>query len=237
MNLPFANREEAGVELADLLERRMIGTADTIVLALPRGGVPVAAKVAEKLDADLDVLIVRKLGLPGQPELAMGAIASGGVRVMNADVLGFSGVSSAEIETVVAREQAELERRLKSYRGARPLPSLRDRRVILVDDGIATGATMFAAIEVLRGQKPAEIIVAVPVAPPDTVLRLQDRVDEVVCLAIPSAFFGVGQWYRDFSQTTDAQVRELLDRAWRCRSARAAMTQPNLAAPAGELRQ
>jgi putative phosphoribosyl transferase len=229
MNVSFADRLAAGRALADALthygETRYGQTRDwragtALVLALPRGGVPVADQVAQRLNADLDVMIVRKLGLPGQEELAMGAIASGDVRVLNREVLHFGGIDEAALERVTAHERAELERRQRAYRGDRPWPRIEGRRVILVDDGIATGATMLAAVGAVRKQQPQEIIVAVPVAPADTVHRFRDEADSVVCLATPAPFFGVGQWYRDFSQTSDEEVCALLAAAWRREAAR-----------------
>jgi putative phosphoribosyl transferase len=188
---------------------------DVLVLALPRGGVPVAAEIAAAFGAELDLMIVRKLGAPGQPELAMGAIASGGVRVLNRDVITSLGITDHAIEEVARREQQELERREHAYRGARPRPAVAGRCVILVDDGVATGATMRAGIEALRRQKPAKLVVAVPVAPPDTVAQLRGVADDVVCLATPKVFWAIGQWYVEFSQLTDEDVRERLEQAWK----------------------
>jgi putative phosphoribosyl transferase len=209
----FANRAEAGKILAAKLEtpaRR----ANTIVLALPRGGVPVAFEIAERLDAPLDVLIVRKLGVPGQKEFAFGAIASGGARVLNEEIIRALRLPESVIEKVTRREQAELERRERLYRGARPFPDLRGQTVIIVDDGLATGATMKAAIRALKTEKPKEIIVAVPVGSSDTCRRLRSEADVwCVCAVTPEPFYGVGMWYEDFSQTTDAEVIELLNRA------------------------
>jgi predicted phosphoribosyltransferase len=183
------------------------------VLALPRGGVPVAFEVAEALHAPLDIFLVRKLGVPGHEELAMGAIATGGVRVLNEDVVGYLNINDEVIERVAAREQRELERRERVYRGGRAAPDVRGRTVILVDDGLATGSTMRAAAAALRLQRPARIIVAVPVAAPQTCDEFRTEVDEIVCAATPEPFRGVGLWYEDFSQTTDEEVRELLARA------------------------
>jgi putative phosphoribosyl transferase len=185
------------------------------VLALPRGGVPVAAEIAAALGAELDLMIVRKLGAPGQTELAMGAIASGGVRVLNRDVIASLGIKETAIEEVARREQQELERREHAYRGERPRPAIEGHCVILVDDGIATGATMRAGIEALRRLKPAKIVVAVPVAPPDTVARLRNVADEVVCLATPEPFWAIGQWYVEFPQLSDETVRQALAEAWK----------------------
>lgn len=186
---------------------------DVLVLALPRGGVPVAAEVARVLGAELDVFLVRKLGVPGYPELAFGAIASDGVRVLNDDVVRAMHVTPETIEAVTSAEQQTLERREREYRGDRPRPAIEGRTVILVDDGLATGATMRAAIAAVRRRQPHRIIVAVPVAPPETCSELAAEVDEMVCLLTPAAFFGVSAWYDDFSQTTDYEVRELLESA------------------------
>lgn len=210
----FRNRVAAGRELAAELNRQLSERADTLVLALPRGGVPVALEVAQALNAELDLLIVRKLGLPGHEELAMGAIASDGVRVLNDDVLLIGSVSDEALAEVTRREQRELERRERAYRGARPYPSLQGRRVILIDDGIATGATMAAAIAAVRSRGPFEVIVAVPVAPPDVVSRLRSSADQVFALLTPEPFYAIGPWYRDFSQTEDEEVQVLLSLAW-----------------------
>jgi predicted phosphoribosyltransferase len=183
-----------------------------IVLGLPRGGVPVAFEVAQRLGAPLDVFVVRKLGVPGFEELAAGAIASGGVRVLNEDVVRALPNAEQAIESVTARETAELERREQKYRDGRPAPELRDRIVILVDDGLATGATMRAAVKALRHSGTAKIVVAVPVGPPDTCREVEHEADETVCLSTPEFFQAVGQYYEDFSQTTDEEVRELLAR-------------------------
>ena len=207
--VPIPNRQTAGQVLAEALKSQA-GRDDVIVLALPRGGVPVAAEIARALDAPLDVMLVRKLGVPGYPELAMGAIASGGVRVMNDEVVRYSGAGEADIEAVVEAEGRELARRERVYRGDRPWPDLKGRCVILVDDGLATGATMHAAIDAVRAQQPGRIVVAVPVAPPDTVRALEPLVDEVVCPLQPESFMAIGQWYRDFTQTSDAEVLGLL---------------------------
>jgi putative phosphoribosyl transferase len=216
LNRQFANRAEAGRILGEELRAR--GHADragTLVLALPRGGVPVAFEVARALQAPLDVFLVRKLGLPGHEELAMGAIASGGVRVLNPDVVRGFGVPEAAVERVARAELAELDRRDREYRGGRPPVDARGRDVILIDDGLATGSTMRAAAAALRRQAPARITVAVPVAADATCDEFRDEVDEVVCAMTPEPFRAVGLWYADFSQTTDAEVRELLARAAR----------------------
>jgi predicted phosphoribosyltransferase len=186
---------------------------DVVVLALPRGGVPVAFEVARALHAPLDVFVVRKLGLPGHEEVAMGAIATGGVRILNEDVVRRLGISEAVIEAVTGRERRELERRERLYRGGRPAPDVRRSTVILVDDGLATGSTMRAAIAALRKHGPARIVVAVPVGAPETCAEFQAEADETVCAVMPEPFHAVGQWYRDFSQTTDEEVHELLERA------------------------
>lgn len=180
------------------------------MLGLPRGGVPVAYQVAEALNAPLDVFLVRKLGAPGQPELAMGAIASGGVRVLNQGVVQGLNVSQRQVERVTEREREELERRERAYRGARKRLELKGRVVILVDDGLATGASMRAAVQAVRAQEPAKIVVAVPTGAPQTCRAFEREVDEVVCVLTPQPFMGVGAWYRDFSQTTNDEVRSLL---------------------------
>ena len=208
----FPNREEAGRLLAGKLEK-YAGRNDVIVLGLPRGGVPVAYEVAQRLGVPLDVFIVRKLGVPGFEELAAGAIASGGVRVLNEDVLRALPKADQVIESVTAKETAELERREKSYRDDRPAPELRDRVVILVDDGLATGATMRAAVKALRQRGVGEIVVAVAVGPPDTCREFEDEADETICASAPEFFQAVGQYYEDFSQTSDEEVRDLLARA------------------------
>jgi putative phosphoribosyl transferase len=196
------------------------GRDDVIVLGLPRGGVPVAYEVAKRLRALLDVFIVRKLGVPGFEELAAGAIASGGVRVLNEDVIRALPNADEAIESVTAKETAELQRREQEYRDGRPAPELRDLVIILVDDGLATGATMRAAVKALRQRGVAKIVVAVPVGPPDTCREFEDEADETVCASTPEFFQAVGQYYEDFSQTSDEEVRELLARAAHERSAR-----------------
>ena len=212
MERAFPNRAEAGRLLAEKLEK-YADRNDVIVLGLPRGGVPVAYEVAKSLRVPLDVFIVRKLGVPGFEELAAGAIASGGVRVLNEDVLRALPNADEIIESVTAKETAELERREKSYRDDRPAPELRDRVVILVDDGLATGATMHAAVKALRQRDVAKIVVAVPVGPPDTCREFEDEADETICATAPEFFQAVGQYYEDFSQTSDEEVRDLLARA------------------------
>ncbi|MEU1628935.1 phosphoribosyltransferase [Streptomyces sp. NPDC020096] len=207
----FYDRLDAGRRLAERLAH-LRGT-DVVVLGLPRGGVPVAAHVAEALGAPLDVCVVRKLGAPFQPELAMGAIGEGGVRVINDEVVGLERVSERELAEVEKRERAELARRARQYRGDRPRLDIRGRTVIVIDDGIATGATARAACRIARAQGAARVILAVPVAPPDRIVPLQQDADELVCLETPYDFFGVGQFYADFSQTTDEEVMACLARA------------------------
>ena len=214
MTRRFRDRAEAGQLLAQKL-KDYAHQPDVIVLALPRGGVPVACEVARALGAPIDVFVVRKLGTPGHAELAMGAIATGGVRVLNSDVIRLMRIPEETIDTVSAEEQQEMERRERAYRGARPALDLKNRTLILVDDGLATGSTMHAAVAALRRQRPAKIVVAVPVGPPSTLREFANEADEVVCLLAPDEpFGGVGQWYLDFSQTTDDEVRELLHRAY-----------------------
>ncbi|GGX53105.1 phosphoribosyltransferase [Saccharospirillum salsuginis] len=212
----FKNRVSAGQELAQAVLDRLEPDKDDyfLVLALPRGGVPVAFEVAQKLGAELDLMVVRKLGLPWHSELAMGAIASGGIRILNEDVVRGSGVSEASIDQVQQDEEKELKRRETAYRGDRPMPTIQGRRVIIVDDGIATGATMKAAVQGVRSRKPADITVAVPVAPPETLSALRDLADDVVCVLAPDMMNAIGAWYVDFNQTSDDEVRELLNRAW-----------------------
>ena len=212
METTFPNRAEAGRRLAEKLEQ-YAGRDDVIVLGLPRGGVPVAYEVAQRLRVPLDVFIVRKLGVPGFEELALGAIASGGVRVLNDDVVRALPNANQLIESITARETAELERREQAYRDGRPAPELPGRTVILVDDGLATGATMRAAVAALRQLGAARIVVAVPVGAADTCRELKEEVDETVCTMAPEWFQAVGQFYEDFSQTSDEEVRELLTRA------------------------
>ena len=208
----FRDRTEAGRLLAARLEK-YAGKLDVVVLALPRGGVPVAFEVTRALHAPMDVFIVRKLGVPGHEELAMGAVASGGVRVLNDHIVAGLGIPEYAIEAVVNWETEELKRRERLYRGNRPPPAVRGKTVILVDDGLATGSTMLAAVQALRQQGPARIVVAVPVASTDTCELMKDYVDEIVCAATPEPFYAVGRWYEDFSQTTDEEVRELLARS------------------------
>jgi predicted phosphoribosyltransferase len=214
MSIPYRDRSEAGQALARRLAS-YAGRPDVIVLALPRGGVPVAYEVARELDAPLDVFVVRKLGVPGHEELAMGAIASGGVMVVNRPVVEALGLRDRDIDAVAERELAELERRERLYRGHRPPLELQGRTVIVVDDGLATGASMRAAVQALKKLSPARIVVAVPVGSAETCASLRERVDEVVCAATPEPFRAVGVWYENFDQTSDAEVHELLDRAAR----------------------
>jgi putative phosphoribosyl transferase len=214
----FADRSHAGRFLA----RRLVAYAqrpDVRVLGLPRGGVPVAFEVARALGAPLDVFVVRKLGVPGHEELAFGAIASGGARVLNEEIVRMLPLSWQTIERVSREEERELARRERLYRGSRPAPRLGGRTAILVDDGLATGSSMRVAVEALRSGSPAAIVVAVPIAPPSTCAELAREVDDIVCALTPEPFIAVGAWYEDFSQTTDEEVRELLDRAERDRAA------------------
>jgi putative phosphoribosyl transferase len=212
IELPYKNRVDAGRCLA----RSLLAFADrpdVVVLGLPRGGVVVAFEVAQALRAPLDVMVVRKLGVPGQEEFALGAVSTGGVRVLDHRLIATLGVPSEIIEALTCKERAEVERRERLYRGYRPPLKVAGQVVILVDDGVATGSTTRAALSALRQQTPARIIVAVPVAPASVCKELRDEVDCVVCLAQPEKFFAVGQWYWNFSQTTDDEVRELLRRA------------------------
>jgi putative phosphoribosyl transferase len=209
MKTQFRNRTEAGELLAGKL-KQYANRTDVLVLALPRGGVPVASVVAQRLRAPLDVLIVRKLGVPGHEELAMGAIAGGGVRVLNRGVIGSLRITDEAIEAAVARETAELERREQDYRHGRPMPTIRGRTVILVDDGIATGSTVRAAIGVLRSQQAQRIVVATPTISAATCRAMKDEADEIAAVLVPEDFYGVGQFYEDFSQTTDEEVQALL---------------------------
>jgi predicted phosphoribosyltransferase len=213
MNPPyFRDRSEAGRLLAERL-RSYASYPNVIVLALPRGGVPVGYEVAKALGAPLDVFLVRKLGVPGYQELAMGAVASGGVRVLNDHVVQGLQIPEYVINAVAAWEQQELARRERVYRDDRPEPDVKGRNVILVDDGLATGSTMLAAIQALRQQQPARIVMAVPTAPSETCQQMRAQVDDLVCAITPEPFYSVGLWYADFSQTTDEEVRELLARS------------------------
>lgn len=218
MTAQFHDRGEAGRQLAARLGA-YAHRDDVIVLALPRGGVPVGAEVASALDAPLDVFVVRKLGVPGHEELAMGAIASGGVRVIDEYIVAQLGVSDEQVRRITEREQAELERRERQYRDDLPLPDLTGRTVILVDDGLATGATMRAAVQAVRAARPAKVVVAVPVGARDTCASLRQIADDVVCPVTPDPFLAVGIWYADFDQTTDEEVEELLARTRRAHTA------------------
>ncbi|HEU5198467.1 MAG TPA: phosphoribosyltransferase [Ktedonobacterales bacterium] len=208
----FYNRTEAGRALAAAL-MAYAQRPDVLVLGLPRGGVAVAYEVARALQVPLDLLLVRKLGVPGQEELALGALASGEVRVLNERVIHELAIPESIIEAATANAERELMRRERLYRGHRPAPQVQGRVIILVDDGVATGATMQAAIMVIRRQHPARLVVAIPVAPPSVYEEIQAQVDELVCLMTPEVFMGVGVWYEDFSQLTDRQVRTLLEQA------------------------
>lgn len=208
----FLNRRDAGMMLAQkLLE--YADNPDVIILALPRGGVPVAYEVALALGAPLDVWLVRKLGLPGQEELAIGAIASGGIQILNRDIIHALSLEPEVIQNIVDRELQELQRREEQYRGKRPAPQVHDRIVLLIDDGLATGASMLAAVTALRTKHPARIVVAVPAAAPQAISILRPKVDEILAILSPDPFEGVGKWYNDFSQTTDEEVQQLLDEA------------------------
>jgi putative phosphoribosyl transferase len=208
----FNDRKEAGKLLAAQLDT-YANQQDVIVLALPRGGVPVGFEIAQALHAPLDVIVVRKLGVPGQEELAMGAIATGGVRILNNDVVQFLDIPNEMIDKIAANEQQELERRERLYRGDHPAYDVHGRTVILVDDGIATGATMHAAVAAIKQRQPTHIIIAVPTAAPSTCDEFAAEVDELVCVIRPEPFIAVGYWYRQFSQTSDEEVRSLLEQA------------------------
>jgi predicted phosphoribosyltransferase len=217
----FADRFDAGRLLASKL-RSFANRSGVAVLALPRGGVPVGFEVAKALNAPLDVFVVRKLGLPGQEELAMGAIASGGVCVLNEDLVRALGIPNELIDAVAAKEEQELERREHLYREGRPALAVQGRSVILVDDGLATGSSMRVAVMALKRKKPAQIVVAVPVGAPATCAEIESEVDQIVCVATPEPFRSVGEWYGDFSQTSDEEVRDLLRRAGTFPAARTA---------------
>ena len=208
----FTDRRHAGRVLASRLTK-YAGRDDVIVLALPRGGVPVAYEVASALNAPMDVFLVRKLGTPGHRELAMGAIASGGVRVVNEDVVRWYGISEAAIDRIAREEQEELERRERAYRDDRPAPDLTNKIVVLIDDGLATGSTMRAAAQAVQAHRPARVVIAVPVGAPQTCAELAVSADEVICARMPEPFSAVGQWYLNFEQTDDAEVRELLQKS------------------------
>jgi putative phosphoribosyl transferase len=210
----FTDRVEAGRMLAERL-KAYSNRKDVTVLGIPRGGVPVAFEIAEALGAQLDVFVARKLGVPGQEELAFGAIASGGVRVLDPEIVGALGISNFDIEEVTVRERKELERRERLYRGVRAPLDIGGRTAILVDDGIATGSSIRAAISALRHLHPARLVVAAPVAPLSTCARLQQEVDDLVCVDMPKSFRAIGEFYEDFSQVTDQEVIDLLRRSWR----------------------
>ena len=210
----FQDRRDAGRQLASALDG-YAGRADAVVLALPRGGVPVGYEIARALGVPLDVLVVRKLGVPGQPELAMGAIASGGIRVIDRRIVETIGIPDRVLEAASERERAELERRERAFRGDRPPRDIRDRIAIVVDDGLATGSTMRAALDAVRTRGPARVVCAVPVAPPETCAALRQHADEMICLVTPPDMYAVGLWYEDFAQTEDDEVRALLDAAAR----------------------
>ena len=212
----FANRTSAGKELA-LHLRRYANREDVIVLGAPRGGIPVAFEVATELGAPLDVFVLRKLGVPDREEFAFGAIASGGVRIIDRNTVESLGITGLDIERVTRAEKQELERRERAYRGGRPPLDVRGLTVILIDDGIATGSSMRAAIRALRQLKPGRIVLAVPVAPASTCGQLRFEADELVCIETPEPFYGVGQFYGDFSQVSDREVKELLENASRQR--------------------
>lgn len=213
MQLPIPDRETAGRELASALETYR-DREKLVVLALPRGGLPVAAEIARRLESELDLMTVRKLGMPGQKEVAMGAIARDGARVLNEEMIGSDLITERALEEVTEVERRELERREHAYRGSRPWPELEGATAILVDDGLATGATMRAAIEGLKPYKPRETVVAIPVAPKEPLAELRKRANEVVCLETPSDFRGIGQWYVSFDQVEDEEVEGILGEFW-----------------------
>jgi len=210
---PFRDRAEGGRALGRLLAPRFGGRDDVIVLALPRGGVPVAEQVAQALRAPLDVFLVRKLGVPGREELAMGAIATGGTRVVNREVVSALGIEDDAIDAVASSEAVELARRAQAFRGDRPDPDVSGKTVVVVDDGLATGSTMRAAVAALRQQGPSRIVVAVPVGAAETCTEFRAEADDVVCARTPDPFYAVGLWYGDFGQTSDEEVRDLLELA------------------------
>lgn len=213
VRVPYRDREEAGRVLAAKLQF-LHARPDAIVLALPRGGVPLGHAIARALGVALDLMLVRKLGVPGHEELAAGAIAMGGVEVLNDEVVQGCGLRRDDLDTIARRERAELDRRARAYRGARPMPLLTGRCVVLVDDGFATGATMSAAVRACRAQGALRVVVAVPVAPPDAVARLRGEADQVICPVIPFDFAAIGQYYDDFHQVSDEEVRALLGELW-----------------------
>lgn len=207
----FQNRQDAGRQLAERLTHYR--NESPLVLAIPRGGVPIGYEIARKLNAPLDVLVVRKLGAPGNPERGIGAIGSGGVCVLDRDATNYLGVTDAQLDQILATEHAELERRIHRFRGDRPLPNVQDRTVIVVDDGLATGVTAQAAIEILRRQCPQKIVLAVPVAPAETVEAFRSEVDDLVCLYTPYDLQAIGRWYVTFEQLSDEEVLTWLERA------------------------
>lgn len=214
MDMTFADRAEAGRRLVARLGS-YVGRGDVLVLGIPRGGVVVAAEVAQALGAPLDVFLSRKLGVPGQEELAFGALASGGLRVLDQDLIGELNISNAQIERITEQVKAELERRERAYREGRTAPAVEGKAILLVDDGIATGSSTMAAIKTLRQMRPSSLVLAVPVAPASTCRRLREYVDELVCVYTPERFYAIGQFYDDFAQVTDEQVIEILRRAAR----------------------
>jgi len=229
----FLNREDAGRQLAALLGH--LRDAAPMVLALPRGGVPVGYEIARELDAPLDVFLVRKIGAPGHRELGIGAVAQGGLTILNESAIAMLGVSQQAIDQITAEETAELERRLRRFRGDQPPVDVRGRTVILVDDGLATGVSAAAAIRALQRLEPARIILAVPVCAPETAESLRPEVDSIVCVQMPENFLAVGYWYRNFEQTTDEEVVDLLEKARRMHQAPAAP--PSAAPPANPATQ
>ena len=213
MKTRFRDRAEAGQLLAEQLKPTYGNRSDVLVLGLPRGGLPVAFEVAQALNAPLDVCLVRKLGVPGHKELAMGAIADHDAMVLNSETVQLLGISQRAIERAAASERVELERRDRAYRGDRPAPSLKNRTIILIDDGVATGSTLKAALSVIKQQQPKELVIAVPVASPKICRELETKVDELVCLLTPESLQAISLWYENFSQTTDEEVRRFLERA------------------------
>ncbi|HXQ79639.1 MAG TPA: phosphoribosyltransferase family protein [Thermoplasmata archaeon] len=209
--VPLPDRKTAGERLADRLVRYR--DQSPVVLALPRGGVPVAFEVAQRLGAPLDILIVRKVGAPSNPEYGLGAVVEGGSRFLDEPRIRAAGYTLRDLGPTIAREVAEVERRAEEYRGGKPAEELRDRTVILVDDGVATGGTVLAALRAVRAREPRRIVLALGVAPPDTVALLRPEVDDLVVLVVPSVFFAVGEWYHRFSQVSDGEVRQLLERS------------------------
>jgi putative phosphoribosyl transferase len=234
--LPFRDRRAAGHALAEVVARTLSPDAQPVVLALPRGGVPVAFEVALALDAPLDVIVVRKLGVPSQPELAMGAIGEDGVRVLNPEVIRQLRISERALQTVEARERTELHRRARQFRGDEPMIALDDRTVVVIDDGLATGSTARAAIQVARAHGARRVVLAVPVAPRQTLEELARIADEAICVASPELFVAIGQWYEDFGQTTDAEVTRLLAEARRRAPAGRSPQAPDDEAPTADPR-